>query len=99
MSNILPINTLRLIVKARKYVFGETLILDIRTNKVSLVVIANDAGDASKKKLIDKCTSFNVQYIECLDKNTLQNVFNRNISAIGIKDENLAHKFLENIQK
>ena len=97
--NNLAINTLRIICKSKKYVFGETLLLDIKTNKVELVLISEDIGLSSKKKIIDKCTSFNVNYLVCLDKSTLKDIFQKDISSIGIKDKNLAQKFLENMQK
>lgn len=93
------INTLRICVKSRNYVFGDSLLLDIRQQKVYLVIIASDAGKAANKKIIDKCNSFNVKYCVCFDKLTLSDVFGKNLSSVGIKDKNLADKFLENISK
>ena len=49
------LNTIRICIKARKYSFGETMIYDIRGQKANVVIIAKDAGEASKKKIIDKC--------------------------------------------
>ena len=61
MNNFL--NTLGLASRARKIVTGETLINKIRSNGVYFVVIASDASDNSKKKITDKCTSYNVDYV------------------------------------
>ena len=72
---------------------------DVRSNKVKLVIIATDAGAASSKKIVDKCSSFNVKYITMLTKNELQALFNKNISSFGITDDNLAKKFLNNLDK
>lgn len=99
LANNCSLNTLRIIKKASKYVFGDTLLEKIRTNKIFLVIIATDAGKASQKKIIDKCNSFSVSYIIDFDKDTLANIFSKNISSIGIVDKNLTDKFLENYQK
>ena len=56
----LYLNTIRICIKAKKYSFGDTMLYDIRSNKVKVVVIALDAGEASKKKITDKCKSFKV---------------------------------------
>ena len=42
--------------------YGETLIEDIRKNKVFSVVIASDTGETSKKKIIDKSIFYKVPY-------------------------------------
>ena len=99
MDNNLYINTIRICIKAKKYSFGETLLYDIRSNKVKLVVIATDAGQASSKKIIDKCKYFEVTYVVMLSKQDLFIIFNKDISSFGITDENLAIKFLNNLNK
>ena len=35
--------------------YGETLIEEVRKNKVYVVIIASDTGETSKKKIVDKC--------------------------------------------
>ena len=93
------LNTIRIINKANKYTFGDGLIDKIRSGRVYLVVISHDMGESSKKKVKDKCNSYNVKYIELLDKIALNSLFNKSISCFGITDENLAKKLLENIEK
>ena len=46
----------------------------------------------------DKTTTYNIPIIIYKDKNTFQNIFNKNVSYFGINDENLAKKFVENIR-
>lgn len=95
----LYLNTIRISIKAKKYSFGETMLYDIRSNKAKVVIIALDAGEASKKKVKDKCTSFKVKYYELLTKMDLRCLFNKDISSFCITDENLAKKFIENLNK
>ena len=57
------LNLLGLANVAKGIVSGETLIKSIAANETKLVVIANDASANTKKKLVDKCTSYNVEYI------------------------------------
>ncbi len=99
MSNELVINTIRICIKAKKYTYGETMLYDIKAHHVYIVVIALDAGSSTKKKIIDKCNFFHVQYVILFTKEELNCIFNKMISSFGIKDENLAKKFLENQNK
>ena len=75
------------------------MLYDIRSNKAKVVVIATNAGEASKKKVMDKCKSFDVTCIEMLTKKDLAYLFNKDISGFAITDENLANKFKENLNK
>ena len=95
----LYLNTIRICIKANKYSFGETMLFDVRSNKAKVVIIATDAGAASSKKVIDKCNYFNVRYYTMLTKNDLVALFKKNISSYAITDENLAKKFIENMNK
>ena len=99
LDNSLYINTIRICIKAKKISIGETMLYDIRSNKAKVVVIALDAGEASKKKITDKCKSFKVEYYTMLTKADLRCLFNKDISGFAITDENLAKKFIENLNK
>ena len=48
--------------------YGETLIEEIRKNKVFVVIISDDIGETSKKKIVDKCTYYKIPYFIALDK-------------------------------
>ena len=95
------LNTLGLCKCAGKISYGETLLKDIKNKKVYLVVVANDASDNSKKRIIDKCNYYKVEYKICLSKESITKAIGRIdvVSAIGIKDYNLVKKLKENIER
>ena len=75
--------------------YGETLIEEIRKNKVFVVVISNDIGETSKKKIVDKCTYYKIPYFIALDKINLSNAVGKgNISAVGVKSIGGANKII-----
>ena len=84
-------NVLGLAARARKIVTGETLLTKIRSKKVFLVVIASDASDNSKKKIIDKCTSYSIDYVVTSNINELSKAMGKhNRVALGIQDAGFA---------
>ena len=86
-------------MKSGNVSYGETLIEDIRKNKVFTVIISTDMGETSKKKIIDKCTYYKIPYYIILDKETLsKSVGKNNVSSIGIKSIGAAQK-IQNILK
>lgn len=99
MSKVL--NTLGMCACARKISYGETLIKDIKNKKVYFVVVASDASDNSKKKIIDKCNYYKCGYNICLSKESISKAIGRAdlVSAVGIKDYNLVKKVKENIER
>lgn len=75
--------------------YGETLIEDIRKNKVYTVIISADTGETSKKKIVDKCIFYRVPYFIILDKESLSKAVGKgNISAIGVKSIGGADKII-----
>ena len=93
------LGTIGLAARAGAIVYGETLINDIRGSKVSLVLVAKDAGPSNKKKIMDKCNSFNVRCIEISTKEELSIASGKmNVSAIGITNQKIAKKINENIK-
>lgn len=96
MSNFF--NTLGLASRARKIVTGETLINKIRSNQVYFVIIATDASDNTKKRLTDKCTSYDVDYIITSSINELSKAVGKNNRvALGIQDAGFAKNLKEKI--
>ena len=94
MNNFLSL--LGLASRARKIVTGETLIKKIRTNAIYLVIIASDASDNTKKKFIDKCTSYNVDYIVTSSREELSSAIGKNNRvALGIQDAGFAKSLKE----
>ena len=95
------LNTIGLCKCANKISYGETLIKDIVNHRVSLVVICKDTSDNSKKKIMDKCKYYGCEYIVEFNQDEIIKVISRvdPVSAIGIKDINLAKKLKENITR
>jgi len=95
------LNTLGICACARKISYGETLLKDIKSKKIYFVVVARDASDNSKKKIIDKCTFYKCEYVVCFDKESITKSIGRVdlVSAVGIKDYNLVKKLKENIER
>ena len=94
------LNTIGLCKCANKISYGETLIKDIKNHNVSLVVICVDTSEGSKKKIMDKCKYYRCKYIIAFSQQQIMKVICRvdPVSAIGIKDVNLAKKLKENIE-
>ncbi|HLR41838.1 MAG TPA: YlxQ family RNA-binding protein [Pseudogracilibacillus sp.] len=88
------LNLLGLVYRARKCSTGEELIIkDIQQNKVSLLLIANDISEATKKKLQDKCNTYEVPYMEVDDRYTLGRAIGKQERvAIAILDKGFAKK-------
>lgn len=91
------LNILGLANAARKIVTGETLIKKIRAKKVSLVLIAENASENTKKKITDKCHYYDIPfYIMDEDSDVLGNAIGKeNRVAIGIADRGFAKKLIE----
>ncbi|WP_301553505.1 ribosomal L7Ae/L30e/S12e/Gadd45 family protein [Desulfuribacillus stibiiarsenatis] len=64
-------NFLGLANRAGKIASGDTVINKIQRKEAKLVIIATDASDSSKKRLIDKCSFYKVPYVEFFEKEQL----------------------------
>lgn len=88
------LNLLGLAYRARKITTGEDLIIkDIQSNRVKLVLLANDMSDRTRKQLINKCEFYKVPYIEVDDRQTLgQAIGKPERVAVAITDQGFAKK-------
>lgn len=95
------LNTIGICKCANKISYGETLIKDIKNHSVNLVVICIDTSNNSKKKIIDKCNYYKCEYVEAFLQAEIMKMISRSdpVSAIGIKDSNLAKKLKENLER
>lgn len=85
------LSMLSLAKKANKVAIGPKVIELIRSNKAYLVIIASDASNNTKKKLKDKCTYYNVDWVENIDSLTLSNAIGSvNKAYLAITDKNMA---------
>lgn len=79
--------------RARKIVTGESVLKGIKTKKVSLVLLANDASENTKKKYLDKCNYYHVPIYILGDSIDLSNSIGKsNRMCVGICDEGFASK-------
>jgi len=88
------LNIVGLSYRARKCTIGEELIVkDIQHKRIKLLLLANDIGQQTRKKLTDKCKTYNIPYVVVDDRFSLGNAIGKSqIVAIGILDIGFAHK-------
>lgn len=88
------LNIVGLAFRAGKCSIGEEIIIkDIQKNKAKLVLIASDIGTQTKKKLINKCTSYQIPYEFVADRDTLSQAIGKSQRvAIAILDNGFANK-------
>lgn len=87
MDNTL--NNLGIAYKAKKVIFGEEVLLNIKD--IKLVVIASDISNGSKKRIVSKCEYYGIKYIDKYSCDDISNALGKkNIKTIGIKDEGFA---------
>ncbi len=85
------LNMLGMAMRARKLSVGDTVLEDIRKNKAKLVVIASDASDNTKKRLIDKCTFYRVDYCFIESSSALSQAIGKtNCKAVSILEVGFA---------
>lgn len=80
--------------RAGKCVVGETKIVkEIQQNRAKLVLLASDIGPQTKKKLTDKCKSYQIAYQIVDDRNKLGGAIGKSQRvAVAITDEGFATK-------
>jgi len=88
------LNLIGLANRAGKCSTGEeTIIKDIKSERAKLVLLANDMGPRTRKKLTDKCKSHNVAYEEADDSETLSHAIGKHKRvAVAILDAGFANK-------
>ena len=62
MLNKQVASLLGLAMRARKLATGESALKAVQSQQAHFVFIASDASDNTKKKYIDKCTYYQVDY-------------------------------------
>lgn len=88
------LNMLGLAQRAGKCVMGEELVISsIQSNQAKLIILANDIGKQTQKKITDKCKSYNVPVITGDDRETLGHAVGKTHRvAIAILDSGFANK-------
>ncbi|WLV25799.1 YlxQ family RNA-binding protein [Aciduricibacillus chroicocephali] len=88
------LNMLGLALRAGKVSLGEeTIVKDIQQRKAKLVIIANDTGRQTMKKLTDKCTYYNIPWKIAGNRDELSGAIGKSGRvAIAILDDGFARK-------
>ncbi|MBM7540613.1 YlxQ family RNA-binding protein [Amphibacillus cookii] len=88
------LNMIGLATRARQIAVGEDQIIKaIKQRQAKLVLIANDIGLQTNKKLTDKCKFYRVPYRTIVDRDTLSHAIGKaGRVAIAITDEGFAEK-------
>ena len=88
------LNIIGLAYRARKVSIGEEVILkDIQFRRAKLILLAEDISNQTKKKLVNKCETYKVPYVEVDDRHTLASAIGKtNRVAIAILDQGFATK-------
>ena len=84
--------TLGLAMRAHKIATGETIFKKLRSNQVSLLIMADDMGENGKKKLTDKCAYYHVPYVFMNGEELNMAIGDKNRKSVAILDEGFAQK-------
>lgn len=99
MNRIL--NLLGLMMRAGKLVTGEDLIIkNIQERKLKLLIISEDCGKNTKKKLADKANHYAIKTITILTINEISDAIGKeNRVALGLIDKGFSDKFIELLEE
>ncbi|TQS75520.1 50S ribosomal protein L7ae [Ornithinibacillus gellani] len=88
------LNMLGLAIRAGKCSLGEeTIVKDIQRNRAKLVLLANDTGPQTMKKITYKCKSYQVPFAIVDDRETISHAIGKSQRvAIAILDAGFAAK-------
>lgn len=88
------LNMVGLAYRARKCSLGEDAIIKaVQTNQAHLVLLANDTGKQTEKKITDKCKTYAIPFRIVDDRDTLSNAIGTTQRvAIAILDAGFAAK-------
>lgn len=79
--------------RARMLVTGETVINDLKKGLVKCVIVASDASENTKKRMMNKCAYYNVPVFVYGSSDELSRAIGkRNRMSVGILDEGFADK-------
>ncbi len=89
----LVLNMLGLAKRANKLVFGSLVLEEVRQGHVSLLFLATDASEGTKKKYRDKCLFYGVDVDETMSIEELsQAVGMTNRVVVGVVDQGFAKR-------
>ena len=85
-------------MRARKVISGEELMDAIRKKRVSLVIVAEDASENTKKKFRNMCSFYEVPIFFFSDKESLGRAMGKEYRAcLAVQDENFAKAIMKEV--
>lgn len=88
------LNLLGLATRARKLVSGTGIVLDtIRSKDASLVVLAKDASENTKKQFLNKCDYYHTPLIIDFSQAELSSAIGRERTVCAFTDDGFARTF------
>lgn len=92
-------NLLKIAVKAKAIVIGEELVLKgIRNKSIKVVILANDAGPNTTKRIMDKSSFYEIPLITSLNSDDFEYILGKpGRKVIGVIDKGFAESILKNI--
>lgn len=86
--------------RARKCIDGDELLSAISSRKVSIVLLATDASERTKKMYQTKCNSHKVPLYEILTRDDLSHAIGKvNRVALGIADSGFGKLITQSIEE
>ncbi len=83
--------------RAKKIVIGETAMQAIRSKKAKLVILAGDCSERTQKKVMDKCSTYQIDVIKVERSCDLSDAIGKgNIVFLAIVDEGFAKAIKNN---
>ncbi|KRK46680.1 MULTISPECIES: L7Ae/L30e/S12e/Gadd45 family ribosomal protein [Dellaglioa] len=82
--------------RAGMLVTGEGLVLNaVRKNKAKLVILSEDCGQATLKKVTDKCNSYNVKLYVGFSKAILSEAVGQQRTVYAITDKGFSRRMCD----
>ncbi len=101
MKNNKLLSMLGLMMKAGKLITGEEMVINaVRSGKVVLVLLANDASQNTMKKVNDKCKTYKTNVVSNFSTDEMSFAIGKNNrKVIGVTDIGFAKSFMSNLEK
>ncbi len=81
--------------RAGKVYFGESVIIQMLSGKIKVMILARDVAPAQEKKYLDKAGFYRVKVVRYLTKAQLGELFGKNeVACIGISDASMAREMI-----
>lgn len=91
---------LGLMRRSGNLITGQELVINsIRSQKAKLVILTEDIGDSSKKKIIDKCHFYEIPFEIMGTKADLSKAIGQNRSVVATTNNGFARGLLQKINQ